>query len=214
MPTHVPLDRFVAGFAASPLAPWAGLEPWQLTAQAQAIVRSLLGGLDRSAYAIEGEVATHRSALVEAGAILKGPLVVGPHCFIASGAYLRAGNWLDAHCSLGPSVELKSSFLFEGTKLAHFNFVGDSILGADVNLEAGSIVCNHRNEREDKDIRIRLDGSLHATGSHKFGAVIGDHGRVGANAVLAPGTLLPPRSVIQRASLTDPELPDSTGTAR
>jgi len=40
-------------------------------------------------------------------------------------------------CILGPGAELKSSFVFAGTKLAHFNFVGDSVLGEDVNLEAG-----------------------------------------------------------------------------
>ena len=31
---------------------------------------------------------------------------------------------------------------------AHFNFVGDSIIGNDVNIEAGAILCNHYNERE------------------------------------------------------------------
>ena len=214
MTVAVALDRFVSGFAASALATWVGLEPWQLTSQAQAIVRSMLAGLDPSAYAIDAEVAVHRTAVIESGATLKGPLVVGPGCFIASGAYLRGGNWMARDCSLGPGVELKSSFLFEGTRLAHFNFVGDSILGADVNLEAGSIVCNHRNEREDKDILVRIEGRLHATGSPKFGAVIGDHGRVGANAVLAPGTLLAPRTVVQRASLMDQEMPDPTGNAR
>jgi bifunctional N-acetylglucosamine-1-phosphate-uridyltransferase/glucosamine-1-phosphate-acetyltransferase GlmU-like protein len=61
-------------------------------------------------------------------------------------AYLRAGVWLGEGCVVGPGAELTSSFLFAGSKLAHFNFVGDSILGNDVNLEAGSIVANHRNE--------------------------------------------------------------------
>lgn len=52
----------------------------------------------------------------------------------------RGGNWLAERCTLGPGAELKSSMVFAGTKLAHFNFVGDAILGEDVNLEAGSIV--------------------------------------------------------------------------
>jgi UDP-N-acetylglucosamine diphosphorylase / glucose-1-phosphate thymidylyltransferase / UDP-N-acetylgalactosamine diphosphorylase / glucosamine-1-phosphate N-acetyltransferase / galactosamine-1-phosphate N-acetyltransferase len=51
--------------------------------------------------------------------------------FIAAGAYVRGGCWLEANCVLGPGAELKSSFVFAGTKLAHFNFVGDSILGRE-----------------------------------------------------------------------------------
>eukprot|EP01032_Pedospumella_encystans_P034388 gene34388-38873_t len=134
-------------------------------------------------YAIDGDVAVHRSATVEPGAVLKGPLVVGPGCFIAAGAYLRGGNWLDARCSIGPGAELKSSFVFAGTALAHFNFVGDSVLGAGVNLEAGSIVCNHRNERAAKEILVRgADGALRPTGCEKFGALVGDGARIGANA--------------------------------
>ena len=108
-------------------------------------------------------------------------------------------------CIFGPGAELKSSFVFAGTKLAHFNFVGDSILGSDVNLEAGSIVCNYRNERSEKEILVRLGADLHRTGHVKFGAVLGDHSRLGGNAVVAPGCLLRPGSVVRRASLRDDE---------
>ena len=170
------------------------------------MVRRLLGEVARSEFDISAEIAVHESATVESGAVLKGPLILGPHCFVASGAYLRGGNWIAERCTLGPGCELKSSFVFAGTKLAHFNFVGDSILGSDVNLEAGSILCNYRNERTDKTVRVRIDGALHPTGCDKFGAVVGDHCRVGANAVLAPGALLKPGSVVPRASLRDDEL--------
>ena len=108
-------------------------------------------------------------------------------------------------CTFGPGAELKSSFVFTGTKLAHFNFVGDSILGEGVNLEAGSIVCNYRNERQDKEIWVRLGGGLQRTGHVKFGAVLGDHSRLGANAVVAPGGMLVPGSVVRRAALRDDE---------
>lgn len=84
------------------------------------------------------------------------------------------------------------------------------MLGAGVNLEAGSIVCNHRNERAAKQIFVQAGegGALQATGSEKFGALAGDGVRIGANAVIAPGALLRPGLVIARASLLDQELPD------
>lgn len=208
--THaIELAAYIAGFADSPLAPWAASLPWELPPHAPEIVRRLLAGLPAGDYVIEGEVAVHRSARVEAGAVLKGPLILGADCFVAAGAYLRGGNWVDARCSIGPGVELKSSFVFEGTALAHFNFVGDSVLGAGVNMEAGSIICNHRNERADKQILVRSGegGSLQGTGCEKFGALVGDGARIGANAVIAPGALLVPGRVVDRMTLVDEELP-------
>jgi NDP-sugar pyrophosphorylase family protein len=209
MPHAIDLSAHIAGFAASPLAPWGGSLPWELPMRAPEIVRELLAGLPVDAYAVDGDVAVHRSARVEAGAVLKGPLILGPDCFVAAGAYLRGGNWVDARCSIGPGVELKSSFVFAGTALAHFNFVGDSVLGAGVNMEAGSIVCNHRNERAVKEIFVRSGqgGALQPTGCEKFGALIGDGARIGANAVIAPGALLRPGRIVGRASLLDQELP-------
>jgi UDP-N-acetylglucosamine diphosphorylase / glucose-1-phosphate thymidylyltransferase / UDP-N-acetylgalactosamine diphosphorylase / glucosamine-1-phosphate N-acetyltransferase / galactosamine-1-phosphate N-acetyltransferase len=197
----------IASFAGSALARWRALAPWALTAQSAAIVAELLRDLDPADYTVTDGIAVHRSATVESGAVLKGPLILGAACFVASGAYLRGGCWLAETCTIGPGSELKSSFVFAGTKLAHFNFVGDSVLGANVNFEAGSIVCNYRNERADKEIRVRLAGGLHRTGVDKFGALVGDGARIGANAVLAPGALLPASAVVRRGALCDQEDP-------
>mgnify|MGYP002720338789 FL=1 len=196
MPLPIQLSDYLASIASSPLRPWMHELPWELTTNAAHIVQTLLSGLDPREYRISNEIAVHHTATVEAGAVLKGPLILGPRCFVAAGAYLRGGNWLAADCGLGPGTELKSSFLLDGCKLAHFNFVGDSILGAGINMEAGSIICNYRNERPDKEVRVRLNGALHGAGVEKFGALLGDGIRVGANAVLAPGTLLLPESIV------------------
>lgn len=169
----------------------------------------LLGGPPAGEYVVANEIAVHRTAAVEPGAVLKGPLVLGPGCLVAAGAYLRGGNWVAAGCTFGPGAELKSSFVFAGTRLAHFNFVGDSVLGEGVNLEAGSVICNYRNERADKQVRVRVDGRLQGTGHDKFGALLGDGCRIGANAVVAPGALLEPSTVVGRTALLDQErVPD------
>jgi bifunctional N-acetylglucosamine-1-phosphate-uridyltransferase/glucosamine-1-phosphate-acetyltransferase GlmU-like protein len=93
--------------------------------------------------------------------------------------------------------------MFSGAKIAHVSFVGDSIIGSRANIEAGAIVANYRNELEDKLIRIRWNGQVIETGVDKFGALIGDDARVGANAVIAPGALLDKKTVVRRASLLD-----------
>ncbi|MBS7843034.1 LpxA family transferase [Pseudomonas fluorescens] len=201
------LTDYIADISRSALAPWADLSPWALVTQAPAVVRQLLADLPAGDYSVQGEIAIHRSAIVEPGALLKPPLIIGADCFIASGALLRGGCWLDAHCIIGPGAELKTSFVFSGSKLAHFNFVGDSVLGHGINLEAGSIVANYRNERDDKEVQVRVAGLLQRTGCDKFGALLGDQCRIGANAVLAPGAVLAPASVIGRGQVFDAEVP-------
>ncbi|NVZ69310.1 LpxA family transferase [Pseudomonas costantinii] len=200
------LTDYIAHFSQSPLAPWADLTPWALAAQAPAVVRRLLADLSVDDYAIHDEVAIHRTAIVEPGALLKGPLIIGAQCFIASGSLLRGGCWVDEHCTIGPGAELKTSLVFSGSKLAHFNFVGDSVLGHGINLEAGSIVANYRNERDDKEVLVRVDGVLLRTGCDKFGALLGDQCRIGANAVLAPGAVLVAGSVVGRGQVFDAEV--------
>jgi UDP-3-O-[3-hydroxymyristoyl] glucosamine N-acyltransferase len=94
------MPSFIAGFRSSVLGAWADGTPWALTADAERIVGTLLDGIAPSQFRRDGSVAVHRTATVEAGAFLKGPAIVGPHCFIAAGAYLRGGTWLDERCIL------------------------------------------------------------------------------------------------------------------
>lgn len=185
------------------LTEFSGKAPWEITAQAQAIIEAKIKELSRDEYTITGTVAIHKSAVIEQHVVLKGAIIVNAGCFIGAHAYLRGGVYLDHHISIGPGCEVKSSFLFAHTALAHFNFVGDSIIGKDVNMEAGSVICNHFNERKDKQIAVLSNGDIVITGVTKFGAVVGDHARIGANAVLSPGTLLGKSSIVKRLQLIE-----------
>jgi len=176
------------------------LEPWQLAQQVPSIILKLISNLP-SDYSIINGVAIHSSAKVEEHAILKSPLIIGPNCFVASHAYLRGGVFLIGNNSIGPGCEIKSSILFPFTNLAHFNFVGDSILGSNVNMEAGSVIANHFNERVDKMISMKIDNREIKTGVEKFGALIGDDCKIGANAVLSPGTILKKSTIVGRLQL-------------
>lgn len=201
MSADLRIEKFVALWPVSPFRQDAQ-HAWQITQRAAELVGAALSALD-DGYGREGDIAVHRTATIENGAVLKGPAIIGPGCFLAAGAYLRGGVFLDEGCIIGPGCELKSSFLFKGATLAHFNFVGDSILGADVNLEAGAIIANHRNEWEAKAIRFVFGGGVVEPGVEKFGALVGDHVRVGANAVIAPGAIIGRETTIPRLTLVD-----------
>ncbi len=202
------LPRYLQRWPASPFGAVADA-PWRATGQAEALIRSAIPGLGPD-YVVRAGVAVHESATIETGAVLKGAAIVGPRCFIAAGAYLRGGVYLEGECIVGPGAELKSSFMLKGSRLAHLNFVGDSILGADVNLEAGAIIANYRNELQAKALRIRHEERIIDTGVEKFGALVGDGARIGANAVIAPGAIIPPGATVGRLQHVD-QSPESGG---
>ncbi len=196
------IQEQIAGFGGSALGEFSDSPPWELTLASIRIVEQLLNRLG-DGYTVNGDIAVHLTSTIESGAILKGPAIIGPDSFIAAGAYIRGGCWLEANCILGPGAELKSSFVFRGSKLAHFNFVGDSILGCEVNLEAGSIIANYRNEQADPTISFIHRGKRIETGATKFGALVGDRTKIGCNAVIAPGAILAPATIVKRLALVD-----------
>lgn len=196
------VDAHIAAWRRSPFAEWATGEAWDVIPDLAGMVARLLKALDAD-YEIKGDIALHHITKVEPGAVMKGPLIVGPSCLIAMGSLIRGGCWLDSDCIVGPGSELKTTIMFQGSKLAHFNYVGDSILGRDVNLEAGSIIANYRNELADPRLRIGYNGKTLEADTLKFGALVDDGCRIGANAVVAPGAILAPGTVVSRLGLID-----------
>jgi len=176
--------------------------PWKITETIIREIQQKLNSLGED-FVIRDSVAIHKSAIVEEHVVLKGPVIISADCFVGAHAYLRGGVFLDEKVSIGPGCEIKSSIIMAHSALAHFNFVGNSILGSGVNMEAGSIIANHFNERKEKNIDIIVGTKRMSTGSVKFGALIGDDTKIGANAVLSPGTILRPQSVVKRLELIE-----------
>ena len=179
--------------------------PWILIGRLPELVsHAALSANDE--FIVRDGIAIHLTAHIEPGAVVKAPAVIGANCFVGANAYIRGGVYLSSQVSIGPGSEIKSSFIGSNTAAAHFNFIGDSLIGSHVNFEAGAVIANHYNERENKEISVFINGTKTATGVSKFGAVVGDRVRVGANAVLSPGTILSPDEIIKRLQLVDQSL--------
>ena len=197
------IDDYVRSFHATFPFLQPSILPWEVTAQLPSILERLMASHPAANFRNCDGVFVHSTATIEPGAVVKPPAVISEGCLIASTAYVRGGAFLDRGVIIGPGCELKATVVMAGSTLAHFNFVGDSIIGSDVNLEAGAVVANHYNERQDKEVRIYIRGQEIRTGVDKFGAVIGDHCRLGANAVLSPGSVLDPNEAVGRLVLID-----------
>jgi len=95
---------------------------------------------------------------------------------------------------VGHATEVKHSVLLPGAKAPHFNYVGDSILGKDVNLGAGTKLSNLRNDGG--EVHLRVGGERVASGLRKFGALLGEGAALGCNSVTNPGVVLGCNSVV------------------
>ena len=176
--------------------------PWLIIQNLEPIIFEKIKFLSDD-FEVNNGIAIHKTAIVEKNAILKAPLIIEENCFVAANACLRNGVFLSKNVKIGMGVEIKSSIILNNSAIAHFNFIGDSIIGENVNFEAGSITANHFNERENKEIFVKIDDNIINTKVVKFGSLVGDFSKIGANSVLSPGTILKKNSVVKRLELIE-----------
>ena len=146
------------------------------------------------AYLANDKIIIGQGTIVESGAFIKGPVIIGSHCEIRQGAYIRGDCIVGDKCVVGHTTEMKGSILLNGAKAAHFAYVGDSILGKDVNLGAGTKLANLK--MIPGSITVTVDKKRYDTGRRKLGAILGDRTETGCNSVTSPGTLMGPGSIV------------------
>lgn len=176
-----------------------------------------LGGLGASD--IRGEV--HPSAVIEGtitlgpgsrilpGVFIEGNVVIGANSKVGPNCYIRGNTSVGDRCHIGQAVEIKNSILLHHTNVGHLSYLGDSILGENVNFGAGTIVSNLRHDG--KNHRSFVDGTLVDTGRRKFGAIVGDGVHTGIHTTIYPGrkfwpaTSTRPGEIIRRDVIGDNE---------
>lgn len=151
--------------------------------------REWKGVVSSQAYIVNPEtISIGEGSTIEAGAYIQGPCVIGKNCIVRHGAYMR-GNVLTGDCCvIGHSTEVKNSIFFNHTHAAHFAYVGDSILGNNVNLGAGAKCANLK--FDNSCITIRFGNQRYSTERRKLGAIVGDGAQLGCNSATNPGTFI------------------------
>ncbi len=154
------------------------------------------GTVSPQAFLINPEmIVIGKGTIVEPGAYIQGPCMIGQRCQIRHGAYIRGQVIIGDDCIVGHDTEIKHSILLNRAKASHFNYIGDSILGHDVNLGAGVKCANMKLDHS--EVTVSLGGQVvYQTGLEKMGAIIGDGAQLGCNAVTSPGTLIGPQAII------------------
>ena len=175
------------------------LNAWDVLARLPQYLASVMrpgirGEVEPGAF-ISGAVEVADGARVEAGAYVRGPAIVGAGTEVRHAAYIRGPVLTGAGCVIGHASECKNSILLDGSKAPHFAYVGDSVLGRNVNLAAGVRLANIKVTQGAVAIR-RPDGTRADTGLRKLGALVGDDTQIGCNTVTSPGTVIGPGCVI------------------
>jgi NDP-sugar pyrophosphorylase family protein len=170
--------------------------PWEWVAGLRVYLRSFpsrtpsdLPG-DVTVDEAEGNVHIEDDVVIRPGVAIYGPTFIGRGTFVNHGALLRGGLIMN-HCSIGHCVEIKNSILLPYATCGHRNYVGDSVLGRDVNMGDGSGIANLRADRDPaKTIKVTWGGERIDTGLQKFGALVGSGTSLGCRSTLNPGTIL------------------------
>ena len=140
------------------------------------------------------------SKIADNASILQGTNIdgaeIGEDTTVGPYARIRPGTILKENTKIGNFVETKNAVIGKGSKAGHLAYIGDAVIGENVNIGAGTIFCNY-------------------DGLNKHKTVIGDNVFVGSNSVLiAPVTLADNTFVAAGSSINSDVPANSLAVAR
>ncbi len=130
-----------------------------------------------------------RGVTVKASRIVESHL--GDHCDAGPFAHIRGGSRLGAKVHVGTNTELKNARIGNGSKVGHFSYVGDAVLGKDVNVGAGCVFANF-------------------DGKKKHETRVGDGAFLGSNSTLVAPVRIGPKSVVGAGAVVTRDVPART----
>ena len=162
--------------------------PWELLAINSEIMDEMsendISGTVREGVTIDGFVTIGEGSVILPGVYMEGNVIIGENCKIGPNCYFRGSSSVGNNCHIGQAVEIKNSIIMDGVGAGHLSYVGDSIIGENSNLGAGTITANFRHDG--KNHRSEVDGEIIDTGRRKFGTIFGDDVHTGIHTSIYP----------------------------
>ncbi|MFA4860313.1 bifunctional sugar-1-phosphate nucleotidylyltransferase/acetyltransferase [Methanoregula sp.] len=171
--------------------------PWDLLEANTTFLKSHspeIKGTVEEGVSLNGPVTIGEGSVVKSGTYIEGPCIIGKNCRIGPHAYVRGATSIGDNCHIGHCSEIKNSIVMSETKIPHFNYIGDSIIGMGCNFGAGTKVANLRHDHAP----VKVCGK--DTRRKKFGAVIGDNVQFGINCSINVGTMIGSNSLFAPGS--------------
>lgn len=186
--------------------------PWNLLELNEYLLKTKLrheirGTVEEGAVLIP-PVEVGEGTVIRSGAYIIGPVKIGKNSRIGPNCFIRPYTSIGDNCHIGNAVEVKNSIIMDNSNAPHLNYVGDSIIGENCNLGAGTITANLRHDRA--NIKVEIKGKLEDSGRHKLGAIIGHGVKTGINVSIYPGRKIGSGSLIGPGVVVTKNIPPRT----
>ena len=174
--------------------------PWEILTANKMIMDSWQESSIAKTATLEANVTLHgivrieAGAIIKSGAVLEGPCCIGERSYIGNNSLIRSYTSVGKNCSVGSGVELKNCVVMDNSQIGRLSFVGDSVLGENVDMGAGCMTVNRTVDW--KPISVKNGKRPMGTGMTKLGAFLGDGVVVGAGNTLQPGMVVAPGKIL------------------
>ena len=171
--------------------------PWELIEINEQLLENTktnIKGTIEKGVTIHGELFLDEGSIIRSGVYIKGPVHIGKNCDIGPNSYIRGKTYFADNVHVGNAVEIKNTIIMENTNVSHLTYVGDSILGSNCNIAAGTNIANLR--FDNRTVRTNIKNKKEDTGRRKLGAIVGDGVKTGINSSLSPGVKIGTESTI------------------
>ncbi len=162
--------------------------PWDLIEANSVLVSEMkndIKGKVEKNVIVEGKLKAGKGTKILSGTYTKGNVIIGENCLIGPNCYLRGNTSIGNGCHIGQAVEIKNSIIMDNAKVPHLSYIGDSVIGKNSNLGAGTITANLKHDNE--NVRSVVKGKIVDTGRRKLGTIIADDVHTGINTTIYPG---------------------------
>ncbi|HUX99536.1 MAG TPA: bifunctional sugar-1-phosphate nucleotidylyltransferase/acetyltransferase [Candidatus Deferrimicrobium sp.] len=186
-------------------------KPWDLLDANQHLLNKtelVVEGIIEENVRLIGKVGIGKGTIVRSGSYLVGPLFIGEHSDIGPNCYIRDYCSIGNNVRIGHACELKNSMVFDGSKIPHLSYIGDSIIGSYVNLGAGTITANLRFDK--KNVLVTVKDKKMDSGRTKMGTIIGDYAQTGIGTTIMPGVIIGSYSIIGSNAILQEDIPPNS----
>jgi len=182
-------------------------KPWDLLTANEILLKNIkseIYGNVEERVTIKNNIFVGKGTEILSGCYIIGPCYIGKNCKIGPNTFIRPYTSIGNNCHIGNAVEIKGAIIMDNTNVPHLSYVGDSIIGEQCNLGAGTNIANLRHDKA--SIKIKLNDKIIDSGRIKLGAIIGDNVKTGINATILPGTVIYPNARINPGEIVKHEV--------
>ena len=185
--------------------------PWELIEVNEELIGELkteIKGVIEDGAHIHGEIFLDEGSIIRSGVYIEGNVYIGKNCDVGPNSYIRGNTYFGDNVQIGNAVEIKNSIIMENTNVSHLSYVGDSVIGSNCNIAAGTNIANLR--FDNRSVKTKIKNQIIDSGRRKLGAIIGDSVKTGINSSFSPGVKVGHNSTIGSGVLLYDDVPSDT----